>query len=139
MSNQVKIRAALQKRLKTFADGKSLKVLWENDSALSTADTHLRVMLFPSPTRDPSIGAIHKRYGGILRVLVYSATLGKGPVAATTLAEEIVDLFPRGLQIEESGVNVQIDNTPNQSSLMIDGNFVVVEVEVFYRAEFITN
>jgi len=132
--SQVKIRQALESRLKAFADSKSLKVLWENVGAVPTG-THLRAFIFRSPTADPSIGANHKRYKGLFRVQVWSDTLTQGPLLAETLAEELVAYFPRALQITKDSIVVHIENTPSQGSISIETSWVCVSVEMTYRTD----
>jgi len=132
--SQVKIRQALESRLKAFADTKSLKVLWENVGVVPTG-THLRAFIYRAPTGDPSIGAKHKRYKGIFRVQVWSETLGKGPLDVEALAEEIVAYFPRALQITKDSIVVHIENTPSQGSVSIETNWVCISVEMVYRTD----
>jgi len=137
MGDQTKIRQALEKRLNTFAATNSLKVLWENFGAVPTG-THLRAHLFRSPTQDPSIGAQHKRYRGLFRIQVWHDTLGKGPSAVEALAEQIVALFPRALQITQDDVVVHIENTPSQGSVSVEATWAVVSIELAYRADTFT-
>lgn len=136
--SQVKIRQALEKHLKTFATSKSLKVLWENVSAVPTG-SHLRATIFRSPTQDPSIGAKHKRYRGLFRIQVWHDSLNTGPAAVEALAEEIVAHFPRALQLTKDTVVVHIENTPSQGSISIEANWAVITIECVYRADVITN
>ena len=132
--NQVKIRTALEKRINVWATTKSYPVGWENVGG-EFDSTHLRVFVFPSPVLNPSLGVEHRRYRGILRIQVYVPTEIEGPVTVESLAEEVVELFPRGLVIEESGVFVNIENTPTQSRVYQDGPFAYVVVETTYRCD----
>jgi hypothetical protein len=132
--SQVKIRQALENRLQAFATSKSLKVLWENVSAVP-AGTHLRATLFRAPTQDPSIGAQHKRYRGLFRVQVWHDSLNTGPASVEALAEEIVAYFPRALQLTKDDVVVHIENTPSQGSVSIEAKWAVVTVEMSYRSD----
>jgi hypothetical protein len=135
--SQSKIRTALEQRLKTFADAKPLPVAWENFGQVPTG-THLRAFLFRSPTQDPSIGAQHKRYRGLFRIQVWHASVGAGAASVEALAEEIVALFPRALQLTKDSVVVHIENTPSQGSVSIEANWAVITIEMAYRADTFT-
>ena len=142
--SQIKIRQALQTPLVGFAASKNLKVAWENVSFDPAGKSYLRAFIFRSPTQDPSIGAVHKRYKGIFRIqwmvsLTDSAYANKGAEAIEVLAEELVALYPRGLQFTKDGVVVHIEGTPLQSSISYDSAYAVVTVEAVYRTDVITN
>ena len=142
--SQTKIRQALQTPLVAFASSKNLKVAWENINFDPAGKSYLRAFLFRSPTQDPSIGAIHKRYKGIFRVqwmvsLTDSAYANKGAEVIEALAEEIVALYPRGLQLTKDGVVVHIEGTPSQSSISYDSAWAIVTIETIYRTDIITN
>ena len=129
--SQVKVRAALEQRLKTFATANGFKVAWENRSD-EYAENYLRPTLFAAPTDNPSLGVEHRRYKGFLRVLVNYYGLDTGTVALETKAEALANYFPRGLMIPYSGVVVNIQGTPSISSVDIDGMFCYVAVEIPY-------
>jgi hypothetical protein len=136
--SQVKIRQALESRLKAFATSKSLTVIWENVSSIPTG-TYLRASIYRAPTQDPSIGAKHKRYRGIFRVQVCYEGLNTGPMPVETLAEELVAYFPRALKLTKDSVVVSIENTPSQSSISVEATWAVISIEMAYRADVITN
>lgn len=138
MATQVKIRNALESRLATYAATKSLPVLWENKSA-TPSGSYLSASLYPSATKDPSFGALHKRYSGIFRIVYYCIDLNKGMAAIETLADELVSLFPRGLAITKDDVVVNIETTPAQSPPGFESSYVFVAVSVFYRTDVVTN
>lgn len=129
-----KVRAALETKLNSFATANSLKVAWENKGADYTV-SHIRATLFPSPTQNPSIGVEHKRYRGLFRMLVMLTDLNNGPSAVETLGESLADWFPRGSSLTSGGLIVNIESTPSVSSIMYEGNFVYVSVELAYRAD----
>ena len=132
--SQIKIRNALEERVLAWAAANSIPVAWENVGG-DFEDKHIRVVVFPSPTGNPSLGVEHRRYRGLLRLQAYVPTEIDGPFAVETLAAQLVELFPRGLTIEESGVFINIENTPSQSPVYQDGKFVYVVVETTYRCE----
>ena len=137
--SQKLVRSALESRLQAFATSKSLPVAWENKSCEITT-SHLRSKLITGPIRNPSMGTqldgrAHKRFSGIYRVQVLLTELNKGPATIETLAEELINWFPRGLSLVSGGVTVNFDNTPSMSSIDNDANWVYVSVDIPYRAE----
>ena len=136
--SRVKIRAALENAVNTFASVHGLQVAWENKSAIPTVD-YLRVQLFPGNTQDPSIGAIHKRYVGVLRLTLEIKDLDNGPLKIETLSGALCDAFPRGMVFTKDDTTVSIDSTPSESSVNIDSTFVCISVDAIYRCDVITN
>ena len=139
MAGQKEVRAALENRLQAFATSKSLPVAWENKSTEINV-SHLRSTLFTGNTRNPSMGTAgdgrcHKRYVGILRIQVCLTELNKGPSIIESLAEELVNWFPRGSALVKDTVTVNLDNTPTMSPVDFDANFVFVSIDIPYRSE----
>lgn len=132
------IRNVIESRLKTFAASKTIPVVYENVGS-EVASSHFRIFIYPSPTQDPSIGAKHRRYRGIVRIQYYSTDLGKGVATIEAMGEELVALFPRALQLTKNSVTTMIENTPSQSSIGYESNYCWVTVEFNYRTEIITN
>ena len=130
----VKVRAALEQRLKTFATSNNFKVAWENKSTDYTVN-YLRPTLFAAKTENPSLGVEHRRYRGFLRVLVNVIGLNTGTVDLETKAEALSDYFPRGLMINYQGIVVNIQDTPSISPINIDGLFCYVVVEIPYYCD----
>lgn len=135
---QVEIRNALETRLAAWATANSLTVLWENDDSPPVAESHIRPVMYPSPTANPSLGTQHKRYRGIFRIQCWLDKLNLGPAEVESVAESLVDYFPRGLQLTKGDVTVHIENTPSQSGISPESNHCVVSVEMVYRADVIT-
>lgn len=135
---QVEIRDALETRLKSFADIKGTKILWENAAYAPEDESHMRARIFPSGTQNPSLGAYHRRYKGIFQVQCWIDSLNLGPADVEAFAEELVAYFPRGLELIKNGVSVHIENTPSQSGISPESNHSVVTVEMIYRADVIT-
>lgn len=136
--SQLKIRNALETKLASFATAKSIPVVWENKSNIPTG-SYIKATLFPSPTRDPSIGANHQRYLGIFRMTYYCTDLNKGMGAIEAFVDGLVKHFPRGLQLNKDGFVIHIENTPSTTSVSYESNYLYVSVEVYYRCDVITN
>lgn len=132
--SMLKIRNALESKLAAFADTKSLPVVWENIKTIPTG-SYLKAFLFPANTQDPSFGNKHIRYSGMFRVTYYTIGLNAGMVPATTLVEDLVAYFPRGLQLVSGGLTTRILNTPSISSPGYEGNYMYITTEIFYMAD----
>ena len=132
--SMLKIRAALESKLAAFAASKSLPVVWENIKTIPTG-SYLKAFLFPANTQDPSFGNKHIRYSGMFRVTYYTTGLNAGMVPATTLVEDLVAYFPRGLQLVSGGLTTRILNTPSINSPGYEGTYMYITVEVFYMAD----
>ena len=132
--SQTKIRTALEKRILAYATAHSIPVAWENSGG-EFESSYLAVFVFPSPTLNPSLGVKHRRYRGILRIQVHMPTEINGTFELESLAADVVELFPRGLEIIEDGLSVNIEDTPSQSRVYPDGNFIYTVVETSYRCE----
>ncbi|MBP8812319.1 MAG: DUF4128 domain-containing protein [Laribacter sp.] len=130
--NQTAIRAALEQRLKTWADAHAppLKIAWQNVEFTPPTGPHLRAFLLPGETLDPTIGGGHQRRIGLFQVSVY-APEGIGPSLGDELADDIVSLFPRGLSI----CGVQIDSTPSIAGPRPEPGWSVTPVSIRYRVD----
>lgn len=136
--SRAKVRAALENAVNAFATANSLQVLWENKGAIPAVN-YIRTQLFPGVTQDPSIGAKHKRYVGILRMTLAIKDLDNGPLKVEQLSGLLCDAFPRGKVFTKDDITVSIDSTPNESSINIDSTFVCISVDAIYRCDVITN
>lgn len=135
--SQLFVRNALETTLAAFAASKSnIPVVWENIKSIPTV-SYLKAFMFPAATQDPSFGNQHKRYTGMFRVTYYSTQLNVGMNAITSFVEDLVNYFPRGLQLVSGGLTTNITNTPSVSSPNYDGNFIYVTVDILYRADLI--
>lgn len=134
----VEIRSALEKQISTYAATKSLTVVYENISTVPSGN-YVKVVLGDIGVADPSLGVKHQRYRGIMRVTVYLKSLNTGSTPIMTIAEEIRDLFYRGLQLTKSGVVVQIPNTPEVRTPGYSEGYIYLAVDVPFRCDIIKN
>lgn len=134
------IRAALETRLKAFADAQSpaMAVAWQNVAFKPVAGaTYLRATILPGNTQNPSVGMQHLRYIGLLQVSVVGVP-GSGPAVTESIANGLEDHFPRGLRLTQSGLVISITNTPSIAPAQQDPDKFVIPVSVPYRCERIT-
>jgi hypothetical protein len=134
MSNTV-IRAAMESRLKAWADAQSPKTLvaYQNVSFSKPADftPYLECTLIPNETQDRDVACTQKRYMGFFQVNCW-AQKGKGMGQAERLAESVITLFPRTLNLDP----VRIDATPSAGKpLSDDSGWVIVPVLIKYRLD----
>jgi hypothetical protein len=134
----LKVRNALETHLAAYATTKNIPVVWENISSIPTT-SYIKATLYPATTINPSLGVDHQRLVGLFRMTYYSKELNKGVSAVQTVAEDLIALFPRGLQLTSSGVTVWIPNTPSASSIIPEGNYIYLSVDLYYRADIIKN
>lgn len=139
--SQVEINKVLESQAASFAASKSItKVVYDNvgSSALPDA-THLRCSILPVPTLDPSLGASHKRYVGVFRLQYMFFGIGKGSKPLYTISDAAVDWFKRGSKFSNSNVTVNIDYTPDVSSIRYENNFAYVTIDIGYRCDIVKN
>lgn len=102
------IRAAFEKRLKT--DG--LPIAYQNvEFKVPVSGQYYEFYLLPATPVDAVLGDEFFFEVGIAQItLVYPS--GKGTGAAEGRAEQIRDLFPKGLTLIEDGIQVNVVKTP---------------------------
>lgn len=132
MSNSI-IRAALETTLLNWAAAQNpvIPVAKENSSFTKpTSGVFLECFVLPSNVINPTIDGIRKRYLGIFQVNVWVPS-GGGSMTATSVAQNIVDLFP----VIPKGV-VSIEKTPSiEKSLLDTSGWFVTPVTIQYRFE----
>lgn len=134
-----RVRAALESRLNTWGTNNNVPIVFDNVANSNTQPIFITSNLIPAETQNPSMGVLHERFTGTFRVLVRHQNLGKGMGASETYAESIQDFFQRGLMLTASGLNIWIENTPSIRSQFIDGMYIIIPVDIPYRADSITN
>lgn len=136
--SQLNVRNALATRLAAFATANgNIPIVWENIKTIPTV-THLRAILFPSPTQDPSFGNKHVRYAGLFRVTYYTTALNVGMKDAEEFVDALIKHFPRGQELVNGSLTTRILNTASVSMPMYEGNFMVISIQIPYMADEIT-
>ena len=139
--SQVEINKVLETQVASFATSSSIsKVVYDNigSSALPEV-THLRCEVIPVQTQDPSLGASHRRYAGVLRLQYMLLGVGKGSKPLYTISDAACNWFKRGKKFTNSVVTVNIDFTPYVSDLKYEGNFVYLTIDITYRCDVVEN
>lgn len=134
MSNTV-IRAALEGRLKTWADAQVPVVRFapENVSFVKPTDGSLWVepFLIPNVTMNNELSGSRKTLLGLFQVNCW-APKGQGMRPVETLAQNVIDLFPL---VPKFGA-VSIESTPYAGRPdESDSSWVIVPVLMQYRYE----
>ena len=133
MSQQF-IRAALETRLKTWADAKPLPIAFENAAFDPPATIYLRAYLLPNVTQMLDLQGRHRGYLGLLQVSVY-LPIGVGPTAAQVLVGELDALFSTETPITgSSGLSVYITRPMSAAPAQQTDQRYVVPVSCEYRA-----
>lgn len=132
MSNPV-IRAALESRLKTWADAQSIPVSFENVAFTKPANftPFLECFLIPNVVMNRDVSATHERHYGFFQVNVW-AQKGKGMGQAEALAQSVKALYP---VVPKTG-SVSVETPPKiDKALLDDSGWVIVPVLISYRFE----
>jgi len=135
--SQKTIRAALESRLKTWADAQApaIPCAWENVPYVPTVGAkYLRAYILPAATYDAAITGDLTRYTGIFQVSIYVPE-GTGAGAAETIAESLIALYPITLSIAKSGLSIVIERTPSIGTAMNDEGWRVLPVSIRYRVD----
>ena len=135
--SQKTIRAALESRLKTWADAQvpAIHVAWQNVSYAPVSGTrYIRAYLLPAETFDGAITGDYKMYAGIFQLSIYSPD-GTGTGAAETIAESVIALFAQNTAIVKLGLTIFIDRTPSMGPSMNDEGWHVLPVSIRYRVD----
>ena len=135
--SQKTIRAALESRLKTWADAQVpvIPVAWQNVSYTPVSGTrYIRAYLLPAETFDGAVTGDYKLYAGIFQLSIYSPD-GTGTGAAETIAEAIIAQFAQNTAISKSGLTIFIDRTPSMGPSMNDEGWHVLPVSIRYRVD----
>lgn len=129
----VSIRAAFKKKLNMA----SLPIAVENVEFSPPADgKYCEMHLLPAAPVDAVLGAEWHFEVGIAQItLVYPG--GKGTGAGEAKAEEIRNLFFRGLTLIEDGIQVEVTRTPAQAKGFPDGVFWRIPISVSWQAQII--
>lgn len=129
------IRQALEVALNTWASANSVSVAWQNVKFSPSSGTkYVRVSILPADTQNPSMGDDHKRYIGLMQVLIYGDD-AVGSSANETLVDSLFTSFARGLSLSAGGVSVRILDSPSVSPSFDDGGWYVTPVTIRYQAD----
>lgn len=135
------IRAAIEGRLKTWADAQvpKIPVAFENTGFKPTiGQRYLSGDLLPANTLNPSQGGLHKHFHGVYQVSI-RVPEGQGTGDASALSAAIAVLFKCPTTITAAGLNVHINRTPSTAKGAPDGaGFYMVPVSIRYDADSFT-
>lgn len=128
------IRAALESRLKTWADAQNppIKISFQGVGFQKPATKFLECMLLPNMAMSRDLAASHERHLGFFQINCW-APVGSGMGQAESLAENVKSLFP---VIPKTGT-VSVESPPKIDNAILDssGNWVIVPVIISYRYE----
>lgn len=128
------IVAALQVRLKAFAAAQSpvLRIAFEGVALTPNAtETYLADHHLPANTDNPSAGVTHRNYRGIFQVDVIAPGSGN-PVTLRTLADALIEHFPRGLTLQVAGRPLLIERTPSRGPVIQSADRSKIPISIGY-------
>lgn len=133
MSNPI-IRAALETRLKAWADAQVPKIPIAFEGvpfSKPTTGPYIEPLLLPNVTSNTELSGRRQTHLGIFEVRCWCPT-GNGMGVVERLASNVIKLFP----ILPKLGSVSIENTPySERPQFDDAGWVIVPVLVFYRYE----
>ena len=136
MSNSI-IRAALETRLKAWADAQVPKIPFAAEGASFTKPSSggfLQPTLLPNGTVNNDLSGTRKTYIGIFDVRCWYPS-GRGMGEVEKMSNSIINLFPL---IPKTG-GVSIENTPYAEHPELDtSGWIIVPVMIMYRYEALT-
>lgn len=128
------VRAALETRLKTWADAQSPKIpiAFQNVTFNKpTSGTYLEAILIPNYTFNREVSGQHHTDLGMFQVNCWSK-VGEGMGKAELLAQQVRDLYP----LIPKNMSVSIEQTPSIDNPIQDpSGWVAVPVLIKYRFE----
>lgn len=132
------IRRAFEAPLKTWADGLSLPVAWENVALNPQPEgAYLRAILLPAQTFSDDLGRTHSVFRGVYQISLCMPT-GTGPAAAEALVTALRALFPASTSLVVSGLRVFITDPLSRGPGITEPDRYVVPCSLPYRADSIS-
>ncbi len=133
--SQAKVRAAIETRLKDWADASDLTVAWEDVAFAPAPDqTWLRFTLMPAATESPDLAGDIRTYSGVAQVSVFVPS-GKGPSVAEGHLAELDALFSDGDVLAADGFDVYIVSPVSAGPYQQDDLYSMLPVSFRYRAD----
>lgn len=128
------IRRLFESRLDAWARPRGMVIAWENVPFDPPDGIYLRAFLLRANTDSRDLAGDNRRYQGVFQVSVV-APIGGGSNAAESLAEEIVNLYPKKTPLKGDDITVWITRPMSIHAAIQDDSNYVVPVSAGYRAE----
>ena len=103
--SQALIRRALETALKTYADGASLPVQWQNVILNPQPAAYLRAFLLPAQTSSADIARTNRAHAGIFQISI-CRPLNEGPGNAEAIAAALSAVFRPSTPLSAGGITV---------------------------------
>lgn len=132
---QAIIRRAFESTLKTWADGQSLSIAWENRAFTPVnGTTYLRAFMLPIDTISDDLGRVHRRYEGIFQISI-ALPLGTGPGAGEAIVSALSTLFAPSTLITQSGLRIFVMQPISAAPAIVEPDRYVIPCSLTYRAD----
>ena len=132
------IRAAFETRLYAWANARtlSLPIAFEDVEFTPPAGggTYLQAYLLPSNVDSTDLEGAHTLYQGVFQVSIVTAA-GHGRGAASAIADEIRDLFPSNLALNQSGLTVYVMSPLSTAGAIQGDTTTALPTSFRYRAD----
>lgn len=138
------IRALIETRLETYADGNGLDVEFENTTFTAPAGPYLRFNLLPAATRSDDLAGTFRTWSGIAQITI-CIPIGNGPAVADQYVIDLDAVFRCGLNIKSNPAVDLIDLTVvvatplSEPAGFVDNAHWCVPAYFQYRCDFVTD
>lgn len=134
--SQAIIRAAIEQRLKTWADAEipAVPIAYQNAPFVPPAGPYIRAFLLPAETNSPFLEGGSRTYIGVYQLSV-CAPETTGSAVAEALLAELEALFTANLRVLQSGVTVIVTSPVSASPAMQEPGLYVIPCRFRYRAD----
>jgi len=136
MSQEI-IRAALETRVKDWAQANNLPVSYQNAPFDRPAGAYVECFLLPAPTETQSLDMRHREYLGVFQVSVH-VPKGTGPKVAEQYAAALDSVFTTFTPIVKSGLSIYITSPMGALQGIPGDTHYTLPVSCNYRADTIT-
>lgn len=136
MSHKI-VRSLLEGRLKTWAAARIpvLRIAYQNVSFTPAAnETYLRAFTLPAGTDSNDLAGAHRLYTGVFQVTIVTS-VGTGPGAAETLADELVALYPLNDRLTKAGFTAQVVTPVEPGPEQQEDTVFALPLSFQYRAD----
>lgn len=115
------IRRGFETALKTWADGESLRVAFENVKFEPGADAiWLQAILLPGETTSRNVERTNRSFVGLFQVNVFG-DFGKGPGPIGAVADSLASVYALDAPMTVGGLDIWITQPMSRSRALIDG------------------
>lgn len=128
------VRSIYQQRLAAWAVDRQMRVAYQGAAfEPQDAETYLAAFLIPAGTDSETLQGEDRVYTGIFQISVITPA-GNGTGDAEGLVNDLDELFPAFLRLQQGGLEVLILTPVEQGPLIVGDEFQTIPASFHYRA-----